>query len=702
MTTSSPLDLLQNAYRDGHLIEKIKASNVLLVGAGGIGCEVLKGLLLNGFPKITLVDLDTIDVSNLNRQFLYNKSHVGKSKAEIAARVSVERYSLKEKGVPLSSVQPLHDTILNVKYNKQFYNQFTFVINALDNNSTRVHVNRMCLAANIPLVESGSAGYFGNARLILKGVTQCFECEPPKKDENTYASCTIRNTPSLPIHCIVWGKHLFAQLFGQADEDISPDANVNSVNDSEGSNSVSGNLISPIIYYFVNIILFFSNFKDKPFMTTREYVESTDYDPNALFNKIFRNDIWYLRSMTNLWKNRKEPRELDYEKIENNYIIFSEPGSSKNDESENNDDQLPDQRLWDSRKCLQIFVESLNELKQRVKVEKILKWDKDDEAALNFVSAVSNFRCYCFHIPRKSKFDIKALAGNIIPAISSTNTVVGGYILMLTLKMLDSILPQRIWKTPSEEFISSVADVDVEKLKHECQLLHTNCFSVFITNKCIPGLSKIAMEPLLKPKANCMACSSETKEIIVALPFDKTTLAYFIDRIVMKKFKCIAPDVNVFEQRKMLWAADDEEELHDSSSYCHTKMLSSYSFLVNNSIVQITDLEQDFKVNICLRNIEFEEDADGDGELFKILNQTEFDTIHNNDNDKLNNNLNNNGLNNVKNNGLTDVKNNGLIDAKVNQGIKRPIDSEFCIEDDEDELVCLNEFTTVTKRTKVN
>ena len=248
MTILSPSDLLEQSYRDGQLIERIKASNVLLVGAGGIGCEVLKGLLLNGFPKITVVDLDTIDISNLNRQFLYNRSHIGKSKAEIAAKVSVERYSHRVKGVPLSHVEALHDTILNVKYNKQFYNQFTFVINALDNNSTRVHVNRMCLAANIPLVESGSAGYFGNVRLILKGVTQCFECEPPKKDENTYASCTIRNTPSLPIHCIVWGKHLFAQLFGQADEDISPDANVNSVNGSAESNPLNGSLISPLIY----------------------------------------------------------------------------------------------------------------------------------------------------------------------------------------------------------------------------------------------------------------------------------------------------------------------------------------------------------------------------------------------------------------------------------------------------------------------
>ena len=240
-TQSSPSllsssQILELTLGDKELVHRIKSSKVLLVGAGGIGCEVIKGLLLSGFENITIIDLDTIDVSNLNRQFLYNKSHVGQSKAKVSALVSVERFSHRDplNNLPISVVQPIHDSILNPTYNRDFYRQFTFVINALDNNTTRVHVNRMCLAADVPLVESASASYNGNVKLIKRGVTQCFECEPPKKDENTYASCTIRNTPSLPIHCIVWAKHLFAQLFGQTDEDISPDvSNLMQDNDIE-------------------------------------------------------------------------------------------------------------------------------------------------------------------------------------------------------------------------------------------------------------------------------------------------------------------------------------------------------------------------------------------------------------------------------------------------------------------------------------
>lgn len=52
-----------------------------MVGAGGIGCELLKNLVLNGFGEIHIVDLDTIDLSNLNRQFLFRHEHIKKSKS---------------------------------------------------------------------------------------------------------------------------------------------------------------------------------------------------------------------------------------------------------------------------------------------------------------------------------------------------------------------------------------------------------------------------------------------------------------------------------------------------------------------------------------------------------------------------------------------------------------------------------------------
>jgi ubiquitin-like 1-activating enzyme E1 B len=64
-----------------HVLTIRQQARVLMVGAGGIGCELLKNLVMTGFGEVHIVDLDTIDLSNLNRQFLFRHEHIKKSKA---------------------------------------------------------------------------------------------------------------------------------------------------------------------------------------------------------------------------------------------------------------------------------------------------------------------------------------------------------------------------------------------------------------------------------------------------------------------------------------------------------------------------------------------------------------------------------------------------------------------------------------------
>ena len=70
---------------DEATLRKIGQSKLLVIGAGGIGCELLKNMVLSGFVDLEVVDLDTIDVSNLNRQFLFRPQHVRESKAVVAS-----------------------------------------------------------------------------------------------------------------------------------------------------------------------------------------------------------------------------------------------------------------------------------------------------------------------------------------------------------------------------------------------------------------------------------------------------------------------------------------------------------------------------------------------------------------------------------------------------------------------------------------
>jgi ubiquitin-like 1-activating enzyme E1 B len=238
----------------------------LVVGAGGIGCELLKNLVLTGLCYIDIIDLDTIDVSNLNRQFLFQKKHVGKSKAEVA-KESCLRFN------PDAHITAHYDSIFSSKYSLDFFKQFDLVLNALDNRAARNHVNRMCLAANIPLIESGSAGYLGQVTVIKKGESECYECQP-KPRQKTFPGCTIRNTPSEPIHCIVWAKHLFNQLFGEMDPDmdVSPDTE-----DPEAAGQAGADTLKKI-----------DSGSSIERVTTRSWAETHNYNPVKLFTKVSR------------------------------------------------------------------------------------------------------------------------------------------------------------------------------------------------------------------------------------------------------------------------------------------------------------------------------------------------------------------------------------------------------------------------------
>ena len=72
---------MQPQVFDATTLGKIATAKILVVGAGGIGCELVKCLSLSGFRSLSIIDLDTIDVSNLNRQFLFRREHVDKPKS---------------------------------------------------------------------------------------------------------------------------------------------------------------------------------------------------------------------------------------------------------------------------------------------------------------------------------------------------------------------------------------------------------------------------------------------------------------------------------------------------------------------------------------------------------------------------------------------------------------------------------------------
>mgnify|MGYP000636780785 FL=1 len=181
---------------------------MLVVGAGGLGCEILTNLALSGFRDIHVIDMDTIDVSNLNRQFLFRDKDVGQPKATTAAAFVQSRVP----GVKITS----HVCRIQEK-DDAFYMQFHMVICGLDSVEARRWMNATLIrlvddqnpASLKPLIDGGSEGLKGQARVILPTITSCYECSLdmlPKR--TTFPICTIANTPRLPEHCIEWASVL--------------------------------------------------------------------------------------------------------------------------------------------------------------------------------------------------------------------------------------------------------------------------------------------------------------------------------------------------------------------------------------------------------------------------------------------------------------------------------------------------------------
>jgi len=110
---------------------------VLIIGAGGLGCELLKDLALMGFGNLHVIDMDTIELSNLNRQFLFRRTDIGASKAECAARFINGR-------VPTCRVTPHFKKIQD--FDESFYQQFRLIVCGLDSIVARRWINGMLLS----------------------------------------------------------------------------------------------------------------------------------------------------------------------------------------------------------------------------------------------------------------------------------------------------------------------------------------------------------------------------------------------------------------------------------------------------------------------------------------------------------------------------------------------------------------------------
>ncbi|MEO3866692.1 HesA/MoeB/ThiF family protein [Rheinheimera fenheensis] len=149
--------------------EALLASSVLLVGMGGLGCAAAPYLVASGVGHLTLVDDDTIDRSNLQRQILYQEIDIGKNKVQLAA-TRLRQLNSEIDINTLSQRLTAEDLVKLVP-------QYSLVLDCTDNLVTRNAINAACVKAKVPLVSGAAIRFEGQlASFSMQGDSACYYC----------------------------------------------------------------------------------------------------------------------------------------------------------------------------------------------------------------------------------------------------------------------------------------------------------------------------------------------------------------------------------------------------------------------------------------------------------------------------------------------------------------------------------------------
>ncbi|SCN63484.1 SUMO-activating enzyme subunit 2, putative [Plasmodium chabaudi adami] len=515
---------------DSKICERLESMNILLVGAGGIGSEFLKSIITIGCKNIDIIDIDTIDITNLNRQFLFKKKDVKKHKSLVAK----ERALKHRKDLNINAYTFDVCTMKGSDISK-----YDYVINALDNIKARKYVNKLCVTEKKVLIEAGSTGYNGQVYPIFSNETKCYNCEEKPKNK-TYAICTIRQTPSLPEHCVAWGKLIFETFFCKNDNETLIDIKKHIEEESKKRDMDKEEIIRFIFNYL---------FHD----TINELIAlKKDYTimPKPI---LFEENI------------NQEPHNIDKLSQEK-----SGSNSKTNDNKicENNSIQLSSQNIWDKEKCIEMYVSTFNKLYKYLNIKKeteeYLIFDKDDDDCINFITSLSNLRMINFSIKQKSKFDIQSIAGNIIPAISSTNAIVAAFQAVQLVHVIEHFELLKEKETEQNE--------KKEITLRDSKAKHIWIKNVVSGNKIFSRGNIVNAENLETPNPNCYVCQQPVINVYIK-DFNDITLNSFVKEICMNELSFLNPfldnqDRNIFDYDTFLDNDDDymkslSNSLHD-------------------------------------------------------------------------------------------------------------------------------------------
>lgn len=464
--------------------EKFCDLQYFLIGAGAIGCEMLKNWALMGVgcgPKghVYITDMDRIEKSNLSRQFLFRNTDINEFKSSTAARAA----SVMNPDMRVTAYQEKVAADTEHLFGDDFYDKLSGVCTALDNVEARLYVDQRCVFYRLPMLESGTLGTKGNTQVVIPHLTENYGAtrDPPEK---SIPVCTLKNFPNQIQHTLQWARDWFEGDFKQSAEEAN--AYLSAPSAAHYLESLQPNTKTETLRTIQRIL------KDERPATFEDCVAWA----RLTFEQLFHNQILQLlhnfpenqvtSAGTEFWSGSKRcPKALEFDADARdedagmrNHLDFVVAAANLRAEmfgiQGRTDEEyfcaqlrniiVPDFAPQEGVKIAANEEEAKQEAASNAnssammdtgdteaddiwnslpKPESLagfrlqpIEFDKDIDEHMLFVTACSNLRALNYSIPAEDTHRSRAIAGRIIPAIATTTALVTGLICLELYKIV--------------------------------------------------------------------------------------------------------------------------------------------------------------------------------------------------------------------------------------------------------------------------